>query len=207
MMRWCVRPRACQVDSSLLGSLGMPVRLTPTSERSLRHRSLYSVSDDPARLVMADWFMYRSWGNTPGASSIHREEKGRLVSSSPAIQSKWKWKVFLIPVWLFVTPWTVALPGSSVCEILQGKNTGVGSHSLLQGIFPTQGSNLGLLYCRQILYRLKPPTPPPCHCLQFLPPKVSGFIHFLHKLYIITYNSFLQYEWERGSKVCLISPF
>ena len=27
-----------------------------------------------------------------------------------------------------------------------GKNTGVGCHSLLQGIFPTQGSNLGLLH-------------------------------------------------------------
>ena len=35
-----------------------------------------------------------------------------------------------------------------------GKNTGVGCHSLLQGIFPTQGSNMGLLHCRQILYRL-----------------------------------------------------
>ena len=32
--------------------------------------------------------------------------------------------------------------------------TGVGSHSLLQGIFPTQESNQGLLRCRQILYLL-----------------------------------------------------
>ena len=32
--------------------------------------------------------------------------------------------------------------------------TGVGFHSLLQGIFPTQGSNLGLLHCRRFLYRL-----------------------------------------------------
>ena len=31
------------------------------------------------------------------------------------------------------------------------KNTGVGSLFLLQGIFPTKGSNTGLLYCRQIL--------------------------------------------------------
>ena len=31
-----------------------------------------------------------------------------------------------------------------------GKNTGVGCHSLLQRIFPTQGLNLGLLHCRQI---------------------------------------------------------
>ena len=35
-----------------------------------------------------------------------------------------------------------------------GQNTGVGSLSFLQGIFPTQGSNQGLLYCRQILYQL-----------------------------------------------------
>jgi len=35
-----------------------------------------------------------------------------------------------------------------------GQNTGVGSHSLLQGIFPTQGSNPGLLHCRQSLYCL-----------------------------------------------------
>ena len=35
-----------------------------------------------------------------------------------------------------------------------GKNSGVGSHSLLQGIFPTQGSNLGLLHWRQILYHM-----------------------------------------------------
>ena len=35
------------------------------------------------------------------------------------------------------------------------KNTRVGCHSFLQGIFPTQGLNLGLLHCRQILYCLK----------------------------------------------------
>ena len=35
-----------------------------------------------------------------------------------------------------------------------GKNTGVGCHCLLQGIFPTQGLNLGLLHCRQTLYPL-----------------------------------------------------
>ena len=35
-----------------------------------------------------------------------------------------------------------------------GQNTGVGSLSLLQGIFPTQGSNPDLLHCRWILYQL-----------------------------------------------------
>ena len=36
-----------------------------------------------------------------------------------------------------------------------GKNPGVGCHSLLQGIFPTQGLNPGVLDCRQILYCLR----------------------------------------------------
>ena len=35
-----------------------------------------------------------------------------------------------------------------------GKNTGMGSHSLLRGIFPTQGLNPGLLHCRKIIYHL-----------------------------------------------------
>ena len=35
-----------------------------------------------------------------------------------------------------------------------GKNTGVGSLSPLQVIFQTQGSNVGLTHCRQILYHL-----------------------------------------------------
>ena len=35
-----------------------------------------------------------------------------------------------------------------------GQTTGVGRHSLFQGIFPTQGSNLSLLHFRQILYQL-----------------------------------------------------
>ena len=41
------------------------------------------------------------------------------------------------------------------------KNTGGGGRSLLQGIFPTQGSNPGLLHCRQILYRLSHQGSPP----------------------------------------------
>ena len=35
-----------------------------------------------------------------------------------------------------------------------GQNTGVHNHSFLQGIFPTQGSNPGLLHCKWILYQL-----------------------------------------------------
>ena len=47
------------------------------------------------------------------------------------------------------TPWTEEPSRNSL-----GQNTGVGSLSLLQGIFPTQGPNPGLPHCRQILYQL-----------------------------------------------------
>ena len=52
----------------------------------------------------------------------------------------------------FATPWTVAY--QAVHGDSSGKNTGVGCHALLQGIFPTQGSNPGLVHCRWILYCL-----------------------------------------------------
>ena len=48
-----------------------------------------------------------------------------------------------------------------------GKNTGVGCHALLQGIFPTQGLNLGLPHCRRILYHLS---------LQGSPVSISKYI-------------------------------
>ena len=55
--------------------------------------------------------------------------------------------------WHFSTPWTAAArllcPWDS-----PGKNTGVGCHALLQGIFLTQSSNPGILHCRWILYHL-----------------------------------------------------
>ena len=51
-------------------------------------------------------------------------------------------------------PVDCSLPGSSVHGDSPDKNTGVGCHSLLQGIFSTQGSNPGLLHCWWILYHL-----------------------------------------------------
>jgi len=48
------------------------------------------------------------------------------------------------------------------------KNTGVGSLSLLQGIFPTKGSNWGLLHCRWILYQLSYNRSPNIHITDLL---------------------------------------
>ena len=49
---------------------------------------------------------------------------------------------------LFATPQTVARQAPPSWDF-PVKNTGVGCHLLLQGIFLTQGSNPGLLHCRQ----------------------------------------------------------
>ena len=51
-------------------------------------------------------------------------------------------------------PMDCNLPGSSIQRDPPGKNTRVSCHALLQGIFPTQGSNPGLLHSRWILYCL-----------------------------------------------------
>ena len=48
-------------------------------------------------------------------------------------------------------PMDCSLPGSSVHGHSPSKNTGVDCQALLQGIFPTQGSNPGFPQCRQIL--------------------------------------------------------
>ena len=51
-------------------------------------------------------------------------------------------------------PMDCSTPGPSVHGDYPGKNTGVGCHALLQGIFSTKGPNPGLPHCRQILYHL-----------------------------------------------------
>ena len=53
---------------------------------------------------------------------------------------------------LLATPWTIAHQASLSMGFPTRKNTGVGCHLLLQGIFPTQGWNPRLLHCRQIPY-------------------------------------------------------
>ena len=53
---------------------------------------------------------------------------------------------------LLATPWTVARQATLSMEFSRQKYWR--GHFFLQGSFPTQGSNLGLLHCRQILYCL-----------------------------------------------------
>jgi len=82
-----------------------------------------------------------------GGDRIPAELFQILKDDTVKLKVKWKWKL-LSCVRLFVTQ-GLHSPGNS-----PGQNTGVGSLSLLQGIFPTQGSNPGLPHCRWILYQL-----------------------------------------------------
>ena len=63
----------------------------------------------------------------------------------------WAWSLSHVQV--SVTPWTVTRQLLYPCGS-PNKNTGMGCHFFLRGIFLTQKFNPGLLHCRQILYRL-----------------------------------------------------
>ena len=52
-------------------------------------------------------------------------------------------------------PITCSPPGTSIQGIFPGNSCAAGCHFLLQGISPTQGSNPGLLHCRQTLYLMR----------------------------------------------------
>ena len=97
--------------------------------------------------------------------SPHHEEK-RRKNSHILMWDIWKWK-WLSCVWLFVTPWT--RPWNS-----PGQNARVGNRPFLQGIFPTQRSNPGLLRCRWFLCQLSHKgSPRILECLAY--PFSSGF--------------------------------
>ena len=71
-----------------------------------------------------------------------------------------KWSLSCLVLSILCDPVDCSLPGSPAHGILQaGKNTGVGSHSVLQGIFPTQGLNLGLLLCSRLFASELPGKP------------------------------------------------
>ena len=86
--------------------------------------------------------------------------------------------------------------GSSVRRILQARTLDWGAISLLQGIFPTQGSNLGLLQGRQILYHLNHQGSPSLLKCQL--PLVKPFL----RLPNIPALSFSLHRMTLGSHLC-----
>ena len=82
---------------------------------------------------------------------------------------KWKWKS-LSRVQLFVTPWTWTIWSM---EFSRPEYWGVGSLTLLQGIFPTQGSNPGWILC-QLNHKGKPKNTG-MGSLSLFPSSIPGF--------------------------------
>ena len=106
----------------------------------LHHAQPWTWFSDRKKQVLAGW---RTLGR-PSQSShawtnkfIKHYVQLVIASESRSLLSDW-----LQPQGLY-SPWDSP-----------GQNTGVGSLTLFQGIFPTQGSNLGLRHCRWILYQL-----------------------------------------------------
>ena len=92
-------------------------------------------------------------------------------------------------LWAFNSPWNSP-----------GQNTGVGSFSLLQGIFPTQGWNPGLLHCRWILYQLSHKGSPKCPSAQRLScyrkwPQGYSFLRALLFLFYFSFSLCIAVAW------------
>ena len=99
----------------------------------------------------------RFYGGRSSAWSLHRSQVHSLRLSTgvsrPGVAPQVRMKVKVLVI---QSCWTLSNPKDcSLCpQNSPGKKTGVCCHSLLQGIFPTQGSHPGLLHCRQILYQM-----------------------------------------------------
>ena len=83
------------------------------------------------------------------------DDTGRLQFNLDSGHISWKWSESPSVVSTSWQPCGLYSPWNS-----PGQNTGVGSLSLLQGIFPVQGLNPGFLQCRKILYQLSPKRSP-----------------------------------------------
>ena len=101
------------------------------------------------RLCVTPWTA--AYQAPPSLGFSRQEHWSRMPFPSPMQESeKWKWSHSVVSD--SVRPHGLQ-PTRLLCPWdCPGKNTGVGSHFHLQGIFPTQGLNLGLLHCRQILF-------------------------------------------------------
>ena len=110
-------------------------------------------------------------GDCPAPSPPALWRPGKLAAASQTASQLqfhlglrfWQWRALLLVTQSFLTlckPHGLQ-PTRLLCpRNFPVKNTGEGSHSLLQGIFLTQGSKPSLLQCKQILYKLRPQASP-----------------------------------------------
>ena len=134
-------------DSKRVGTLKIPKGVVPVPDieegseaRVTKCQAFYSLFHLPFLRTL--WVRFHQ-SLFPWCKNRDSERLSYIAKS----YSWWKWKS-LSCVQLFATHGLFSPWNSS------GQNTGAVSHSLLQGIFPTQGSNPGLPHCRWILCQL-----------------------------------------------------
>ena len=114
---------------------------------------------------------------------------------SRVLQTQWKWKESESR-----SVRSTSLPPHGLYSLWNspGQNTGVGSLSLLQGIFPTQGSSPGLPHCRRILYLLShkgsPSKQPQIKCLHLSNTTIVATVsnQFIHIYTVGSSNKIIQ---------------
>ena len=126
-------------------------------------------------LFVTPWSIYNLLG-----SSVHKDSSGKntgvgchMPSSRGSSQPR-DWTLVSYIADGFFTIWATGKP----------KNTGMGSLSLLQGIFLTQESNWDILHCRQILYQLS------------YQGEVQNYRYFLINIYSPFFCYFLKIKWS-----------
>ena len=132
-------------------------------------QSLYHLNHQGSPRIL-EWVAYSSPGDLPDPG-IEPESPALQAHSLPAELPRKTHNQSLVPTFFLLYPKTdvqfssvqlisVAQSCQTLCDPIDcpwnslGQNTGGGSLSLLQGIFPTQELNPGLPHCRRILYQL-----------------------------------------------------
>ena len=112
--------------------------------------------------------LMRAWALSPPNSCVH----ANLLQSCPTLSD----------------PMDCSPPWDS-----PGKNTGMGCHALLQGIFPVRGLNPVFLHCRQILYHLSHQGSPPGLKQEGLPWWSRGVKTLVFQCRVCGFNPWLGY--------------
>ena len=139
--KWKVKVKVAQCvwlcdpgQNTVVGSLPLPQGIFPTrgSNSGLPHCGFFT------RWATREAQEYWSGLPIPSPGDLQPRDRTQVSGIDPEIEPRSPALRLGLPAELHGKP----------------KNTGVGSLSLLQQIFPTQESNWGLLHCRRILYQL-----------------------------------------------------
>ena len=119
-------------------------------------------NEEGFKVKWGGWAIFMTAGHYGGAVSSPTPSPWKDAVSPWSPRMCTHWLVFCLlslaqeTLWQLLVRWKCDLRSHGLSSQWNspGQNIGVGSHSLLQGIFPAQGSNPRLLHCRRILYQL-----------------------------------------------------